>query len=544
MSVVARSLLGFAFATGDLLIETDAGRTITLAIGATQVMVGVGEEALKGRSIDSLATAADQSLVAALLDELADGERRGPVVVRLAGQGAVSLVARRVPENGGKISCVLSQARTQKAGSGPDGLHDRAGFEQATRNLTEVARATGVQLELAMVEMTGLAQVKSGLPKKAAQALDSRVAGALRVGVGAEGAAARLEGDRFALLREKDDSSEVMVRRLARLLTTACAEMPIRANAQSFPVDQASPARMARAMRYALDDFVRGGLSDAPPASLSQAMNQSVKRILSRAGELGMVVSERRFDLAFQPVVSLDTGEAHHHEVLVRFEEGVSPFPMVRMAEEFDLIEDLDHAIIEQTLQRLRADRSGKLSLAVNVSGRSISSEPFVEQTVKRLKADPRLKGRLIFEITESAAIDDLPRANRHIQAFRELGSLVCLDDFGSGAASLAYLQELSVDIVKIDGRYVRDLTGGGRDAAMVRHLVGMCRELKLRTVAEMVETVTVEQVIRDAGVDFAQGWLYGRPADTPQWPKARAVAPTLATTAPRRRGSGSEEWR
>jgi EAL domain-containing protein (putative c-di-GMP-specific phosphodiesterase class I) len=96
------------------------------------------------------------------------------------------------------------------------------------------------------------------------------------------------------------------------------------------------------------------------------------------------------------------------------------------------------------------------------------------------------------------------------------MGSLVCLDDFGAGS-SFAYLQELTLDIVKIDGRYVRELAGNGRDGAMVRRLVELCRDLKIRTVAEMVETVEVEEVVRKAGVDFAQGWLFGKPADTPQ---------------------------
>ncbi|OZA74754.1 MAG: hypothetical protein B7X77_08090 [Caulobacter sp. 39-67-4] len=288
------------------------------------------------------------------------------------------------------------------------------------------------------------------------------------------------------------------------------------AHVVSLEVGSAS-ARAMRALRYAMDDFLREGLKDAPPMSLAEAMNRSVKRTLARAGALGVAVSQRRFNLAFQPVVNLATGVAHHHEALVRFEDGVSPFALIRMAEEFDLIEELDHAIVEQAVRRLAQDRSGELKLAVNVSGRTIINESFVDNVSRTLAKFDKAKGRLIFEITESAAIDDLPRANRHIQALRGLGSMVCLDDFGAGAASFAYLQELNLDIVKIDGRYVRELAGNGRDGAMVRRLVELCRDLKIRTVAEMVETVEVEEVVRNSGVDFAQGWLFGRPADQPQ---------------------------
>jgi EAL domain-containing protein (putative c-di-GMP-specific phosphodiesterase class I) len=237
-------------------------------------------------------------------------------------------------------------------------------------------------------------------------------------------------------------------------------------------------------------------------------------------------------------VVDLKTGLAHHHEALVRFEDGGSPFQLIRMAEEFDLIEELDHAIAEMAVKRLVSDRTGDLKLAVNVSGRTIVSETFVNHIAGLLTKHDTAKGRLIFEITETSAIDDLPRANLHIQGLRGLGSLVCLDDFGAGASSFAYLQELSLDIVKIDGRYVRELAGNGRDGAMVRRLVELCRDLKIRTVAEMVETAEVEEVVRKAGVDFAQGWLFGKPADQPQ----PALKLTSVVPAARRAGV-SEGW-
>ena len=134
-----------------------------------------------------------------------------------------------------------------------------------------------------------------------------------------------------------------------------------------------------------------------------------------------------------------------------------------------------------------------------------------------------------MFEITESAAIEDLALADRNIQALRVGGSLVCLDDFGAGAASLAYLQQLSLDVVKIDGRYIRELQHGGRESAFIRHLVGMCADLGVKTLAEMVETPQAEEAIRAAGVDFAQGWLYGAAAAKPSPPIARPAGPVAA---------------
>jgi len=364
------------------------------------------------------------------------------------------------------------------------------------------------------------------LPPQAAAAVTARLTGALRAeshrGIGA----AKLSDERFAVIRRRGEAGAVIAKRINRALTLELGENAPQARVHAVPLDaSAASAKAMRAIRYALDDFIREGLKGDPPDNLAEAMNRSVKRTLARAGALGMAVTQRRFTLAYQPVADLANRSIHHHEVLVRFEDGGSPFAMIQMAEEFDLIEELDHAIVEQTVKRMTAADATDLKLAVNVSGQTITSEAYVDHVRRLLAAAPQARGRLIFEITESSAIDDLPRADRHIQTLRGLGSLVCLDDFGAGAASLAYLQQLRLDIVKIDGRYVRELAANGRDAAMVRHLVKLCGELKVRTVAEMVETPEIEAIVKAAGVDFAQGWLYGRPAERPIGMEVEAAA-------------------
>jgi EAL domain-containing protein (putative c-di-GMP-specific phosphodiesterase class I) len=535
-----RTLLGFAFAAGDLLLELDAAGTVLEAVGAAQSMLGVQESGLIGQPLTTIFDESDVQLLGAILDCLDEGQRRGPAVLRLARAGAhgAAVTLRKLPGNGGRVSCALIAAPLPNTRGGEDGMHDRAGFEAVARGLTEAAHLAGRELELAMIDLAGLDEARRALPAAELKSLDARVAGALRAEAGQHGAAARLEGERFALLREAGDTPDLVARRLTRAIATACGAAPISGKVQSVPLEIASPGRLARAMRYALDDFMAEGLKDTPPQSMADAMNRSVRRTLARAGELGAAVSQRRFALAFQPVVSLADNSLHHHEALVRFEDNASPFAMVRMAEEFDLIEELDRAVIEQAIRRLKGDRTGELRLAVNISGRSIGSGPFVEGLQRLIGQSPNLGQRLILEITESAAIDDLSLANRHIQALRSTGSVVCLDDFGAGSASLAYLQTLTVDVVKIDGRYVRDLAGGGRDAALVRHVVKLCQDLKVKTVAEMVETKEVEAAVREAGVDMAQGWYYGRPSETPA-PPIKHAAPTNG-----RRTGTSDDWR
>lgn len=529
-----RRLLGLAFASADLLVELQDGR-VRLALGAAQKIMGQSEAGLSGKVWAHLFHADDQPLMDAMLNCADDGMRRGPVVLRLAGPGDrhVRVILRALPQNEGRVSMAVTAAQSAGPPLTAGTLHPRDSFNDIAKGLFEAARVTGLELELAMVEFAGLETMRDDLPPIEAAALDVRVASAVRAESHGGSAATQLSPDRFALLRARDDRPDNMIKRLTRMVSAE-------ASAHVVPLEGGGgSARALRALRYALDDFLREGLKSAPPMTLSEAMNRSVKRTLARAGALGVAVSQRRFNLAYQPVVSLATGATHHHEALVRFEDGGSPFALIRMAEEFDLIEELDHAIVELAVKKLANDQERKLKLAVNVSGRTIVSETFVDHVGRLLAKHDEAKGRLIFEVTETAAIEDLPRANRHIQSLRGMGSLVCLDDFGAGSSSFAYLQQLSLDIVKIDGRYVRELADNGRDGAMVRRLVELCRDLKIRTVAEMVETVEVAEIVRAAGVDFAQGWLYGRPADKP----SPALRPNPSVTPLARRAGTSDSW-
>jgi EAL domain-containing protein (putative c-di-GMP-specific phosphodiesterase class I) len=532
--------VGFAFATADFLFEIDSQGAITYAAGAGSQLTGGDNAALVGKSWSELFDSADQVMASTVLDGLVDGQRRGPVQLQLAKRDEddarlVGLSLFRLPQNPPRTSCALTLLPGRPtARKNAGGLRSRAEFETITRALMETARGGGVELELGLVEFAGLLAQRGSLSAEEAAALDQRLAGALRAEA-LEDAATELGDQRYAVLRLKGEPADAMARRLSRVLG---ASMEPRAHAVGVDPKQ-NPGRVMRVLRFSLDSFLADG--EAPDSSsLSDMIGQSVQRTVSQAGAFGAVVQARKFKLVFQPVVHLNDGALHHHEVLIRFDGDRSPFAMIRMAEELDIIEELDCAVAEETVKRLRADRTGQSRLAFNASGRSITSATFVE-AVERLASPGDLNDRLIVEVTESAAIDDLAVARRHIEALQGMGLQVCLDDFGSGAASFAYLQQLPIDVVKIDGSYVRELTSSGRDDAMIRHLVSLCRELDVKTVAEMVETQAVEDVLRRAGVDYAQGWLYGQPAAEPRQP-AKTTGASLSLAAPRRRGA-VEQW-
>ncbi|HVM99062.1 MAG TPA: EAL domain-containing protein [Caulobacteraceae bacterium] len=541
MQIAPHRLLGFAFAIADLLVEVAPSGKIVFAVGAAGVLAGEGERQLMGRDFAECIDPEDRDLIWALMASAEGGARRGPAIARLAtapGQAtrAFSICVCKLPQNEGAISCALNRTAPPKLGRAEGGLFERDEFEEVARNLFETARSTGEQLELSFVEMDGLADAANALPADKRKSLAAKVAGAIRAQSHGGASAAKLDEERYALVRAAGESPEAMTDRLGRLIAQTAAIDGLKLAASSMALNgDASPSQIVRAVRYALDDFIEEGGAAARPASLQDAVNASVERTLKKASALGSAVADRRFKLVFQPVVTIATGQLHHHEVLVRFGEDESPFPMIRMAEELDLIETLDLAVVDGAAAEL--SRDGKLKLAVNVSGRTITSAAFVERARALVAEDPTLRERLMFELTESATIDDLALADRHIQALRRMGCEVCLDDFGSGAASLAYLQQLSLDLVKIDGRYIRQLQHGGREATFIRHLVQMCAELGVKTVAEMVETAQTEEAVRKAGVDFGQGYLYGMPTERPLPPASRA-GPVAA-----RRVGAVETW-
>jgi EAL domain-containing protein (putative c-di-GMP-specific phosphodiesterase class I) len=540
LSIAPHRLLGFAFANADLLIEISASGKVSFAVGVAAVIAGESEHALVGLRLEDFIHTDDQPLIAGLMASADAGGRQGPVVARLANPrtdeaGAVAISACKLPQNGGVVSCALTRAAAPVVGEGEGGLHDRESFEAVAKSLFETARATGQPLELSFVEMAGLGDRARQPTKAGCPSLMGRIAGVLRAQSHGGAAAARLDDDHYALVRTAGEAPDLLASRLERLMALVDAGGEVKVEARAMALKgEASPSQVVKALRYALDDFIEGGVKAVLPQSLQDAVSQSVRHTLKKANALGAAVAQRRFDLVYQPVVALATGELHHHEVLVRFGEDQSPFPMIRMAEELDLIEELDLAVVQRVAGDMIQDP--KLRLAVNVSGRTITSPAFIGKVTALVKAKRALKGRLMFEVTESATIDDLRLADRHIQTLRALGCQVCLDDFGAGAASLAYLQQLSLDVVKIDGRYIRDLQHGGRESTFIRHLVRMCGELKVKTLAEMVENAQAEEAVRLAGVDYGQGYYYGAP-------NARPQAAINNTPVAVRRAGAVESW-
>lgn len=502
--------LGFGFAAADLLLEIREDGKVAFGLGAGEAVLGVGDRALANRPWTSLIHAEDHPMVEAMFDGLGDTTRAGPLVVAVnTPEGAppryAAITAIRLPQNGGAISCTLARAKPR----GVAGVQSRESFEARA---AELLAGSSQELELAFVQLAGFSESEAA--QKDPARLQALLAGILRAQAYRGEAPTAVGHDRYAMVRGREESTEVMAARIDRVLANSGVTGVTTQTGAVAMSGIERPRQVTQALRFALNTVLERGLDGGLPADFSEALDRAMRTTLSKAGQLGAAIRYKRFSLAFQPVVSLKDASLHHHEVLVRFGAEGSPFPTIKMAEELDLIEPLDGAILEETLVYLQRDPA--LVLAVNVSGRSLMVDSYVENALRIVAQNPSIKGRLLFELTESAAVEDLAEADRRLQSLRAAGCRVCLDDFGAGAASLAYLQQLTLDLLKIDGRYIRDLQHGGREATFVKHLVNMCAELKVQTLAEMVEGPEAEEAVRKAGVDFAQGWLYGRAGEKP----------------------------
>ncbi|MEE8515854.1 MAG: EAL domain-containing protein, partial [Alphaproteobacteria bacterium] len=187
----------------------------------------------------------------------------------------------------------------------------------------------------------------------------------------------------------------------------------------------------------------------------------------------------------------------------------------ITFAEQTGLICDFDLAMCEKVVNWLdKGGRKGRhYMVAVNLSGSSIGSPRFVDALHDLLQKKNSLRHRILFEITESARITDLEAVNRSVQSLRDAGHKICLDDFGAGAAAFQYLRALDIDVVKIDGGYVRNALSTDKGTAFLKAMAGMCKDLGIVTVAEWVEDEQCLSFLRECGVDYGQGYLFGAPS-------------------------------
>lgn len=250
-------------------------------------------------------------------------------------------------------------------------------------------------------------------------------------------------------------------------------------------------------------------------ASLRHEEMKWVSRISS-------AVEDDRLELFFQPIIGIGKANGDnrgHYELLLRMRdengEIVGPNQFIPAAERYNLMSMLDRWVIRTALAELadrEAEGEARYTIAINLSGTSLSEDRFLSDVIEELERQQLPPGAICFEITETAAISNLSRVIHFMQALKKLGCKFSLDDFGSGLSSFTYLKNLPVDYLKIDGQFIRNVVDDTVDESMVRAIWAVGHAMGIQTIAERVETRQVLEKLGSLGIEYAQGYYIARP--------------------------------
>ena len=230
--------------------------------------------------------------------------------------------------------------------------------------------------------------------------------------------------------------------------------------------------------------------------------------------------------MAYQPVVDSKTHEIEFFEALIRLESEdgsvLEAGNFVSVAEYLGLIRLVDHYALDLAIETLRKYPTAKLSL--NVSNETAGDPEWLSKLAIAALGQPDIPPRLIVEITESHAAESLAEASRFVRSLHDLGFKVALDDFGAGFTSFRNLKDLPFDIIKVDGMFAVDMDDNPQNRGFISALVGLAKLFDAKTVVEWVEDTHSADQLRDWGVDYLQGYNFGKPRKEPQWPLGAEV--------------------
>ena len=516
-------LLGLAFASADVLFELDGSRHVAFAVGAGPLPGVDPASAWQGLSLEDFVEETSHAEVVQALAQMTPGVRLPPADILILCPDQHVRRARlrlfELPELSPAISCALTWEGPAYSLNLPESppMLDARGLMGRVRSALEGPAQDG-PLAVSFVEVLGLAGGEE--PHRRAAA---RIEAVLQAASLDGASAGRLADERFAVVCAAGDARDVAteVRQAGEIEGLVLA---VEALATALPND-VPPRVSLKALRFALELYIRQGGAARPDLAFSDSLRQTLKD----ADQFRALVRSRKFQLQYQPIVDLGTRATHHFEALARLDGDTGPAETIRMAEELGLIEGFDLAVAEKTLRQLERPGFGLTRVAINVSGASLANDEYVAGLLRMTAPTPALCKRLIVEVTETSAISDLDGANRRLKALQKAGIRICLDDFGAGAASYDYLRRLTADTIKIDGAFVKDIASE-RSRTLIAHLVKLAGDLGMTTIAEMIETEDQARMVQALGVGFGQGWVFGRPTSEP-------VVPTPEPSVARRIG-------
>jgi diguanylate cyclase (GGDEF)-like protein len=345
---------------------------------------------------------------------------------------------------------------------------------------------------------------------------------------------ARVGGDEFAIILPDSSGSDVEYR--AQMLIDILKQNPFKyqnievpmtasIGVASYPEHGASSDELMTRVNIALSKAKELGRNRMEQYDAEEASSTNVPDKLKWLDFISKCLenNQDRIILHFQPIIPLNSeDETPRYEVLVRMidHEGnrVEAVNFIEIAEEFGLISQVDKIVSFRSIDLLEKwhNAGKKMSLSINISACTFEDKVFLAQLSDKLRRSNLPEGSVVFEITETAILRDLQQVKEAIADLRSHGAFFALDDCGVGYSSFNYIKQLDLDFIKIDGTFVRNLTKDNqKDAAFVKALHDVAHRMKILTVAESVEQEETVAELENMGIDFGQGYYFGRPSPT-----------------------------
>jgi len=410
-----------------------------------------------------------------------------------------------------------------------DGLTDlpnRVLFEDRCAQALAIAQRSQNLVAVVLVSIDRFKKVTEGLGHAAGDVVLTEAAARLQCCVARGDTVARFEGDEFALLvnqvAETGDLTEVAhtVHEMFKApfhLNDREVYLTTSMGISLFPFNGEDASTILRNAVAALYRAKKQGGNNFQ--FYAADMNSMAVKRLAMETSLRRAVENKEFITYYQPVVNLASGEVVGSEALVRWQHPelglLPPGKFIALAEDTGLILDISQFVMREACARTRAwqDRGfGRLRIAVNISARHFQQRNFLDRLVEILGETRLDPGSLELELTETSIMENTESAVQLLEQVRRLGIRVAIDDFGTGYSSLSYLKHLPIDTVKLDRSFVKGATTDPDDAALVMAIVTLAHNLRLRVIAEGVETQEQVAFLRLLRCDEAQGFLFGKP--------------------------------
>jgi diguanylate cyclase (GGDEF)-like protein len=406
------------------------------------------------------------------------------------------------------------------------GLPNRAGLEEAMETRSQGASADG-DFALMLLDLSRFSRINEHIGPMAGDELLITVARRLQSSLRSDDILARTGGDEFAIA-SRIGAGKVDVREIARRVRGAF-DHPFRIGELKVSIDCAVGCAIQPVSNVDIADLLRH-------AQIALKRAKQTDRIEIYEPETAVITNNRfsletalrnaieadGLQLAFQPLIELSTGRVAGFEALARWQRDdgqmISPAEFIPVAEDSGLIVPLGQWVIQAAARNLanwdRANGGSGVNayIAVNVSAIQIARDDVATIVREALAENNVTANRLMIELTESAIIGDPDVALSVLRELKSLGTRIAMDDFGTGYSNLAYLQELPLDVLKIDRSFVDRMTQDKDKAAIVRTIQSLAEAMEMQTTAEGVETIDQAAMLKTIGCNYGQGYYFARP--------------------------------